>query len=107
MCMLCFSDVAPPPSSCVEVLLSAGAAVDSAAAGGLTSLFLACEAGGLDCVRVLLSAGADRSRTTTVSLRHHAGHWSHMFSTASDLNIRKLTLLTWYCKKTCHHPPLE
>ncbi|KAA8590380.1 hypothetical protein FQN60_014314 [Etheostoma spectabile] len=50
---------------CVEVLLSAGAAVDSAAAGGQTSLFLACEAGSLDCVRVLLSAGADRSCTTT------------------------------------------
>lgn len=57
-----------PPFSCVEALLAAGAAVDSSAEGGQTSLFLACEAGRLDCVRVLLSAGADRSRTTTVSL---------------------------------------
>ncbi|XP_059190607.1 cortactin-binding protein 2 [Centropristis striata] len=54
-------------SSCVEELLSAGAAVDSAAAaaaGGQTSLFLSCEAGRLDCVRVLLNARADRSHTT-------------------------------------------
>lgn len=56
-----------PPFSCVEALLAAGAAVDLSAEGGQTSLFLACEAGRLDCVRVLLSAGADRSRTTTVS----------------------------------------
>lgn len=54
-------------SSCVEVLLAAGAAVDAAASGGQTSLFLACEAGRLDCVRVLLVAGADRSLTATVS----------------------------------------
>ena len=57
-----------PPCSCVEVLLAAGAAVDTAAAGGQTPLFLACEAGRLDCVRILLTAGADRARTTTVSL---------------------------------------
>lgn len=58
----------PPPSSCVEVLLAAGAAVDVTAAGGQTPLFLACEAGKPDCARVLLSAGADRSRSTAVSL---------------------------------------
>jgi len=52
----------------VEVLLSAGAAVDSVAVGGQTSLFLACEAGRLDCARALLKAGADRSLTTAVSL---------------------------------------
>lgn len=68
-----------PPSSCVEVLLSAGAAVDSAAAGGQTSLYLACEAGRLDCVRVLLSAGADRSHTTTVRVLSRAGHLPHGF----------------------------
>lgn len=54
--------------SCADVLLSAGAAVDAAAAdGGQTPLFVACEAGHLDCVQVLLNAGADRSRTTSVS----------------------------------------
>lgn len=62
----------PPPCSCVEALLAAGAAVDAAAAGGHTPLFLACEAGGLDCVRVLLTAGADRSLATTVRLLCHA-----------------------------------
>lgn len=50
----------------MEVLLAAGAAVDAPAAGGQTPLLLACEAGRLDCVRVLLTAGADRSRTTEV-----------------------------------------
>lgn len=60
----------PPPSSCVEVLLAAGAAVDLAAAGGQTPLFLACEAGRLDCVRLLLTTGADRSCTAAVSLLH-------------------------------------
>uniref|UniRef100_A0A3P8T2A8 Cortactin-binding protein 2 n=1 Tax=Amphiprion percula TaxID=161767 RepID=A0A3P8T2A8_AMPPE len=43
---------------------SAGAVVNSVAAGGQTSLFLACEAGRMDCAQVLLSAGADRSLTT-------------------------------------------
>lgn len=57
-----------PPSSCVEELLAAGAAVDSVAADGQTSLFVACEAGWLDCARALLDAGADRSLTTTVRL---------------------------------------
>lgn len=67
--MTCVATPHPSPlSSCVEVLLSAGAAVDCAAAGGQTSLSLACEAGGLDCVRILLSAGADRSLATTVGL---------------------------------------
>lgn len=55
-----------PSSSCVQVLLAAGAAVDAPTADGQTPLFLACEAGRLDCVRVLLAAGADRSRTTEV-----------------------------------------
>lgn len=67
ICIYAFP-VWPPPSSCVEVLLAAGAAVDLTAAGGQTPLFLACEAGKPDCARVLLSAGADRSRTTAVSL---------------------------------------
>lgn len=62
--------------SCVEVLLTAGAAVDVSASGGQTSLFLACESGRLDCVRVLLSAGADRSCTATVSL---LCEWLHMY----------------------------
>uniref|UniRef100_A0A3Q1ETH7 Cortactin-binding protein 2 n=1 Tax=Acanthochromis polyacanthus TaxID=80966 RepID=A0A3Q1ETH7_9TELE len=44
---------------------SAGAVVNSVAAGGQTSLFLACEAGRMDCAQVLLSAGADRSLITT------------------------------------------
>lgn len=74
MCMfdhVCLS--LPPPCSCVEALLAAGAAVDAAAAaGGHTPLLLACEAGGLDCVRVLLTAGADRSLATTVRLLCHA-----------------------------------
>lgn len=56
-----------PSSSCVEVLLAAGAAVDAPTADGQTPLLLACEAGRLDCVRILLSAGADRSRTTEVN----------------------------------------
>lgn len=55
-------------SSCVEVLLIARAVVDAVAVGGQTSLFLACEAGRLDCAQILLSAGADRSLTTVVSL---------------------------------------
>lgn len=66
-----FVQTAPSPrssSSCVEVLLAAGAAVDAPTADGQTPLLLACEAGRLDCVRVLLTAGADRSRTTEVSL---------------------------------------
>lgn len=66
---ICLVMLSPSPSG-VEVLLAAGAAVDFAAAGGQTPLFLACEAGRLDCVQVLLNAGADRSRTTTVSLCH-------------------------------------
>lgn len=56
------------PSSCVETLLAAGAAVDMVAAGGQTPLFLACEAGRLDCTQALLNAGADRWLTTAVSL---------------------------------------
>ena len=76
-----------PPSSCVEVLLAAGAAVDSAAAGGQTSLFLACEAGRLDCVRVLLSAGADRSRTTTVRPPRHTGYWPYIYHDIKWLSI--------------------
>lgn len=59
--------------SCVEVLLTAGAAVDVATRGGHTSLFLACESGSLDCVRVLLSAGADPSCTAAVSLLCESG----------------------------------
>lgn len=55
-----------PSSSCVEALLAAGAAADATTANGQTPLLLACEAGRLDCVRVLLTAGADRSRTTEV-----------------------------------------
>lgn len=58
----------PNSFSCVEVLLTAGAAVDTVAVGGQTSLFLACEAGRLDCAQVLLSTGADRSLTTVVSI---------------------------------------
>lgn len=58
----------PHLCSCVEVLLAAGAAVDSVAVGGPTSLFLACEAGKSDVARTLLNAGADRSLTTAVSL---------------------------------------
>lgn len=63
---VCVANVYPPPSSCVELLLAAGAAVDAVAAGGQTPLFLACETGRLDCARVLLGGGADRSLTTAV-----------------------------------------
>lgn len=59
--------------SCVEVLLAAGAAVDMAAGAGQTPLFLASGEGRMDCVQMLLSAGADRSSTTAVSLLHHPG----------------------------------
>lgn len=61
----------------MDVLLAAGAAVDVAAPGGQTPLLLACEAGALDCVRLLLSAGADRSLATTVRARRRSliGCW--------------------------------
>ncbi|KAM4734099.1 cortactin-binding protein 2 isoform 3-T3 [Anableps anableps] len=52
-------------SSCVEVLLASSATVDSVANQGQTSLFLACEAGRLDCAQALLNAGANRSLTNT------------------------------------------
>lgn len=60
------STVYPPPSSCVEALLAAGAALDAAADGGQTALFLASGAGRKYCVHILLRAGADRSCIATV-----------------------------------------
>ncbi|MEQ2192397.1 hypothetical protein XENOCAPTIV_011088 [Xenoophorus captivus] len=59
---------------CVEVLLESRAAVDSVAAEGQTSLFLACEAGRLDCAQALLNAGANRSLTTTECLEVLCNH---------------------------------
>lgn len=47
--------------------MSGGADVDHGAVGGQTPLFVASGAGRLDCTRALLNAGADRSRSTTVS----------------------------------------
>ena len=72
--------------------------MDAAAAGGQTPLFLACETGRLDCVRVLLGAGADRSRTTAVSpLRHPQHHWVfwpvHLQVLQEILNCTKVVLV--------------
>lgn len=52
---------------CVQALLGRGAEVERECVGGQTALILASEHGSVECVRVLLAAGANRSHVTAVS----------------------------------------
>ena len=51
--------------SCLKVLLAAGAAVNSEMAGAVTALYLACQMGFLEAVRVLTSHGADCTKVSS------------------------------------------
>lgn len=52
---------------CVRALIQCGGDVEREDSRGRTPLFLACEQGHVECVKLLLDAGADRSHVTTVS----------------------------------------
>lgn len=54
---------------CVKALVKCGADLEKECSQGRTPLYLACEQGHLECVKVLLDAGADRSHVTTVSFQ--------------------------------------
>jgi len=56
----CFADSAP----CVNVLIKAGAPLDSQNVNGATALIYAASAGKVDIVRLLLDAGADTTLET-------------------------------------------
>lgn len=53
----------------MKALVKCGADLEKECSQGRTPLYLACEQGHLECVKVLLDAGADRSHVTTVSFQ--------------------------------------
>jgi len=54
---------------CVKALVKCEADLEKECLQGRTPLYLACEQGHVECVKVLLDAGADRSHVTTVSFQ--------------------------------------
>lgn len=58
---------------CVRALVKCGADLERECSQGRTPLYLACEQGHVESVKVLLDAGADCSHVTTVSFQMRTG----------------------------------